>query len=617
MPAVTNRITIVRISVARFELRPATPSLPRMAVSPAKNAEPSANRSQGASAFMSSPVVAEVENGTAGARPRGSILPACTLAPARGHPLPQDGAMLFRSGTTRLACAWRALWDTLAAPDQASGISRNTHIPTRIQGSVTALKVFVSARLVAVAAVTFAITAAWPVTAATTVENSKLDAALSTVAQQGIGKTLDPKLLRIEPGQPEPLVQTILRYDGSLDAVRAEGAVIRSLIGNIATVDIPASKLAAVAALPSVLSIEAARSQPVRLDVSVPATRADALRTGTAPNWTGGSGKGVIVGIADTGVDFRHLDFRKTDGTTRILGLFDQRASGAAGSPPAPYTYGGECTPAMINSAIAGDPSACTQRDTHGHGTHVAGIAAGNGQATGNGQLAYRMIGMAPDADLLVANPPGTGLVTSNVLDAIAYMKAKAQALGKPLVVNMSFGSYFGARDGTSNYQQALDNLAGAGVILVAAAGNEANVPIRASGTITQGGSSSVNFNVPATDSSGAPFAFGQLEIWYPGSNSYGVNVAGPGCAATVTVNPGDAPGTLQTPCGGVEIASTGPNPNNDDRQILVRIGTTTASPLVPGPWTITLVGNVVAGGSSPFSILSLIHISEPTRRTP
>ena len=461
------------------------------------------------------------------------------------------------------------------------------------------------ARPFAAAMAALVMVVALPALAASVTAPAKLDAALTAAAQGGAGGFVTAPAPRgAEAAGTEPLVQTILRFEGNLDAVKALGAVVRSVMGNIATVDIPAAKLMAVAALPSVVSIEAARPQTIRLDVSVPATRADALRTGTAPNWTGGSGKGVIVGIADSGLDFRHRDFRKSDGTTRILGLFDQRESGAAGSPPAPFTYGGECTPAMINSAIAGDPAACTQRDTNGHGTHVGGIAAGNGQATGNGQLAYRMIGMAPDADLLVANPPGVGLVTSAVLDAIAYMKARAQALGKPLVVNMSFGSYFGARDGTSNYEQGLNSLAGPGVILVAAAGNEANVPIRATGTITQGGSVSVNFNVPATNSSGGPFALGQLEIWYPGSNSYGVNLAGPGCAATVTVMPGDNPGTIQTPCGGVEITSTGPNPNNDDRQILVRIGTTSQSPLAPGAWTITLVGTVVAGGSSPFSIV-------------
>jgi len=435
---------------------------------------------------------------------------------------------------------------------------------------------------------------ALPLHAATDTPPQKLDATLAAVAGGG---GLAPKLLRVDPGVGEPLVETILRFEGSLDGVKAQGAIVRSVLGNIATVDIPAGKLAAVAALPNVLSIEASRAQPLRLDRSVPAARADTLRVGTPPNWSAGAGKGVIVGVIDSGIDFKHNDFKNGDGTTRILAIWDMRPSGASGAPPAGYTYGGVCTSAMINATIAGDPAACNHKDTDSHGTHVGGIAAGNGQATGNGQLAYRMIGMAPSADLLITN--GNSYGTAGILDSITWMKATAAALGRPLVINMSFGSYFGARDGTSNYEVGMDNLAGPGVILVAAAGNEANAAIRATGTLAQGASETVGFTIPEATT------LAKLEVWYPGTNSYGVNVAGPGCAATLTVNPGENPGTVNTPCGAVEFTSTGVNANNDDRQILVLIGSTATSPLVKGAWKITLVGNVVTGGSAPFSIVN------------
>lgn len=441
-------------------------------------------------------------------------------------------------------------------------------------------------------------TTAFTVSAATA--TTKLDAALTSIAQQGGASIAAARVARRSAAGGPELVQTIVRYTGDLDELRALGGVVRSVMGDVATVDLPPGQIAAAAALASVVSIEAARVPVARLDVSVPATRAEALRTVTGPTWSGITGKGVIVGIVDDGLDFRHRDFRKADGRTRLLGLWDQRASGAAGSPPAGFGYGGECTPAMIDAAIGGDASACTQPSSGGHGTHVGGIAAGNGQATGNGQAAYRMVGMAPEADLLVANSIGDGVTSSAaVLDGIAWMKARAAMLGKPLVVNLSLGSYFGARDGTSNYERGLDNLGGPGVILVGAAGNESTDPIRATGTLAQGGTARVGFNVPGTVTGG------RLEIWYPGVNVYGVNVAGPGCAATVTVLPGDNVGTLQTPCGAVEITSTAPQANNDDRQILVLLGSTAQSPLESGAWTITLVGTIVAGGSAPFSIIS------------
>lgn len=93
----------------------------------------------------------------------------------------------------------------------------------------------------------------------------KLDATLAAIAgEAAIGPGAQPSPARAQAVGPEQLVATILRFEGSLDAVRAQGAVVRSVIGNIASVDIPAGKLAAVAALPNVVSIEAARAQPLR-----------------------------------------------------------------------------------------------------------------------------------------------------------------------------------------------------------------------------------------------------------------------------------------------------------------------------------------------------------------
>ena len=80
--------------------------------------------------------------------------------------------------------------------------------------------------------------------AATPVPSDKLDATLSAVAKNGASR---PALVRIEPGIAEPFVETIMRFEGNLDAVKAQGARVRSVMGNIATVDIPAGKMAAVA----------------------------------------------------------------------------------------------------------------------------------------------------------------------------------------------------------------------------------------------------------------------------------------------------------------------------------------------------------------------------------
>ena len=104
----------------------------------------------------------------------------------------------------------------------------------------------------------------------------------------------------------------------------------------------------------------------------------------------GVTGKNVIIGIYDTGIDFSSDDFKNSDNTTRILKIWDQSVSG---NPPDPtlFNYGYEWNSSSINN---GD---CTQRDYNGHGTHVSGIASANGN--NNTSVSDRYIGMAPDAD--------------------------------------------------------------------------------------------------------------------------------------------------------------------------------------------------------------------------
>jgi subtilisin family serine protease len=434
--------------------------------------------------------------------------------------------------------------------------------------------------------------------------SAKLDAnLLQAAAEQQRINALKPAE-RIQAAAAVPDLEVLIRFQGDgVAKIRAAGGVVRSVLGNIASVTLPASALGAVTALPEVIYLEVPPPPVKRLNVSVPATRASQLRSGTAPNWTGnvGTGAGVIVGIIDDGIAFRHQDFRNPDGTTRIIELWDQRTTGAAGAPPAGYTAGGVCTSAMINAAIGGNAAACTQPSTGNHGTHVGGIAAGNGQATGNGQAAYRFVGMAPNADILAANSIGAGVSGSELVNAVAWMKDRAAALGKPLVINLSLGSYFGARDGTSNFETALTNASGAGVVITGAAGNEGGDKIRAVGTLSQGEIKTVNFDW-RTGLTGRQ----RMEMWYPGTHVYAVKVTGPGanCGTDVFVSPG-TPQTFTLACGELVVTSTDSQALNDDRQILVNFNPSVGNPTgFVGAWTIAIRGDTVTAANTPFSII-------------
>jgi subtilisin family serine protease len=209
------------------------------------------------------------------------------------------------------------------------------------------------------------------------------------------------------------------------------------------------------------------------------------------------TGKGVIIGIIDSGIDWRHEDFRRPDGKSRILAIWDlmddsyQTTNGGVGSKPPVYLerdkkwLGTVYTNEQIDKAINGNGT-LNSLDKFGHGTAVAGTAASNGRATANGIPAGTYAGVAPDAELIIVKAmdcnyffPGAELTAEWIFDY-------ARGLNKPVVVNMSFGSQFGPHDGTVESEQFIDSIVGpakAGKIITVSAGNDGRYNVHANGT--------------------------------------------------------------------------------------------------------------------------------------
>lgn len=274
-----------------------------------------------------------------------------------------------------------------------------------------------------------------------------------------------PGLLQhIRHGEPE-VINAIVKFSGSPGAIESTGARVRSIIGDIVTADIPVSALSDLVDLPDVIYIQAARiMQPALLDISVPDTRADQVWQST-PGYTG---KGVIVGIIDEGVDWQHPDFKGNDGTSRILYIWDQIVQ-TPGQYPGGYRYGTEWTKAQIDSGQ------CQVMDATSHGTHTASTIAGNSRG------ADKFTGMAPEADIIAVK---TGFEDADILDAAYYIFQKASELKMPAVINMSFGSHWGPHDGTDLMDRAMNAMLGSpGRVIAASAGNDGSYPIHAGTT--------------------------------------------------------------------------------------------------------------------------------------
>lgn len=182
------------------------------------------------------------------------------------------------------------------------------------------------------------------------------------------------------------------------------------------------------------------------------------------------TGRGVVVGVVDTGFEYGHAAFRRPDGSLRISRVWEQTTG--YGRTPGLFNYGTELrTETEILNARTDNSSAT-------HGTHVAGCAAGSDPSMPDYQ------GMAPDAELvLVAVSSSTN--SSYIMDAVKYIFDYADKAGKPCVINLSLGSHFGPHDGTSALDQAFDALTGPGRLLVGAAGNEGDYKLHVTKTFT------------------------------------------------------------------------------------------------------------------------------------
>jgi len=240
------------------------------------------------------------------------------------------------------------------------------------------------------------------------------------------------------------------------------------------------------------------------------------------------NGTGVLVGIIDSGIDYRHPDFCNEDGTTRIAALWDQ--SSDRGNPPAGYSLGTLFTKEQLEPAAEeldeeGGSRSIPGVDLSGHGTHVAGIAAGNGSASGG---KYR--GVAYNSELLVVKLAevrnGKTMVsgTARLMEAVDFCVRFAMERNQPLALNLSYGTGEGGHNGRSLLETYLNTVSSmTKCVICVGTGNDGIGRTHAGGTLKEGTPLSLELAVEGQEQSL------ELELWNNYADEFDVELTAPG----------------------------------------------------------------------------------------
>jgi subtilisin family serine protease len=327
-------------------------------------------------------------------------------------------------------------------------------------------------------------------------------------------KSLHPGIQSLQRNMSETNLKRFLRTDKvsvmvattdnkSVAKVVADNkGTYNELTSNKMLIRIPRAALMNLAQCAEISYVEASTRLELHCDAAHRSTGLIVDNQRTVPQ----TGKGVLVGIIDSGIDTKHEAFKK-DGKTRIVEYWDQIRN------------------RRYKSDQIDQGKATESPDTVGHGTHVAGIAAGNGSGS-EGNI-YQ--GVAPEADLAVVK---TTMETGDIAKAIKDIFKLADKRKQPCVINLSLGGHFGGHDGTTIAERAIDQLSGPGKLVVVSAGNENQKPIHAGTILPKEQPEPVrwvaDFELRPGKYDGQVLGYMALQVWYHHEDDLTVQLRSP-----------------------------------------------------------------------------------------
>ena len=351
--------------------------------------------------------------------------------------------------------------------------------------------------------------------------SQKLENLLNLALDADQGERERSEELDVGYDKEENVWELIVKYSGTLEAVRQTARSVTELLNGYAVIVIEEERIGQLAQLPEVEFIEKPKKLYFQTDVGRQVSCIDIVQDMPLSL----RGKGTLIGIVDSGIDYENAEFRNEDGTTRIVSLWDQSVNGR---PPAGYLAGTEYTREQIDAALATEDKEVRRQmvktsDVSGHGTAVAGIAAGNGR----GSEGRRFRGAAPEAELIIVKmgaPREGGFPrTTELMRGVDYIVRKAVELRRPVAINISFGNTYGSPDGTSLVERFLNDIADMWKnVICIGSGNEGASAGHVSGKVRRQISETVELAVQQREPALS------IQIWKSYVDEMGVSVISP-----------------------------------------------------------------------------------------
>lgn len=398
-------------------------------------------------------------------------------------------------------------------------------------------------------------------------------------------------------------IELIAKFNGNLMEISSQlDAEVEILYQGYAIITIDRKKIPQLYSYPQIEHLELPKSLYFEGSYNLTSSCIRSVQSSSGYNL---SGKDVIVAIIDSGIDYTHRDFQNPDSTTRILYLWDQTETG---TPPSGFFSGAEYNSNQINQALqSSNPFEIVPSiDINGHGTAVAGIAAGNG-CESNGEDS----GVATEADLIIVKVGTKGYESfarsTEIMRAIKYVIEKARLLNKPISINMSFGMNNGSHRGDSLFETYITEISyNWKTVMVVPTGNEGSAGHHYSGQVSSNEIKEIEFFT----SDGLDKFY--ITLWKNFSDSLSVEVIFPNGSSSGVIGIENQVKTVRQENFTLTVIYGQPSHYSNSQEIYFNFQSTDGT-IPAGIWKLRIIAGTIVDGNFEMWLPTIEEVSTDT----